>query len=642
MSKSTEFYCRLPKSVEIFQDFQDITISPKASAECRAALYSKNGRFFAYTQPNEVVILDTLAQAQLYHRIEMPEVFDICFSPKGSFLCLWCKPVQLNKENGTWNNNLKIFNVLTKSIIAEWSVKHQNGWKPQFTSEETLFSRGVNNREIQFFEIDSQSSTVINMNQPNHKYRLDDSKSTFQNFQISPGKNPSLAVFIPEKSSNPANVSIYNIPNFNSPICFKNFFKAERCQLKWNSLGTALLALASTDHDTTNQSYYGETNLYLLGIAGSYDSRIDLQREGPIHDITWSPTAREFAVSYGYMPSETTFFDARGNAIHSLPIAPRNTILYSPHAKFVLVAGFGNLQGTVDVYDRQNKFSKVVTFEASNTSVCEWSPCGRFILTATTSPRLRVDNGLKVWHASGKLIYLKEFQELYSIGWKPQDLSLFPALRVLEPAPEAHESTLEYTAKRDAMANAAATKPAGAYRPPHARGSGNSSAQSTSLHQRELENSIRGVTPSPPPGFTKNGGTTPRHRVVPGAAPVVEKESKAAAKNRKKREAKKGKEQQSPSPAPNTPGNAGIGSNAAAAATAATAAGKSEETSGVVYGGVASLEEKKIRSLLKKLRAIEQLKMKQASGESLEDTQVIKISKEDEIRNELQTLGWNE
>ena len=200
--------------------------------------------------------------------------------------------------------------------------------------------------------------------------------------------------------------------------------------MKWNSLGTALLALASTDHDTTNKSYYGETNLYLLGIAGSYDSRIDLKREGPIHDITWSPTAREFAVSYGYMPSETTFFDSRGNAIHSLPTAPRNTILYSPHAKFVLVAGFGNLQGTVDVYDRQNKFSKVVTFEASNTSVCEWSPCGRFILTATTSPRLRVDNGCKIWHASGKLIYLKEFPELFSIGWKPQPLDCFPQLEI--------------------------------------------------------------------------------------------------------------------------------------------------------------------------------------------------------------------
>lgn len=588
---------------------------------------------FAYTQPSEVVILDTSSQAKIYHRIDMPDVFDLSFSPKGTYLCLWCKPVLLNKENGTWNKNLKIFNIKSKAIVAEWSAKHQNGWKPQFTSEETLLSRGLNNREIQFFELKAESDAEINMSQPSFKYKLEDAKGTFQNFQISPGKNPSVAVFIPEKSGKPASVLIYNIPNFNQPVCFKNFFKAERCSLKWNSLGTALLALASTDHDTSNKSYYGETNLYLLGIAGSYNSRIDLTKEGPIHDITWSPTAREFAVSYGYMPSETTFFDARGNAIHSLPTASRNTILYSPHAKFVLVAGFGNLQGTVDVYDRQNKFSKVVSFEASNTSVCEWSPCGRFILTATTSPRLRVDNGLKVWHASGKLIYLKEFSELYSIGWKPQELSQFPPLKTLEPAPEAHESAKEFTAKREAIANAAAKKPAGAYRPPHARGSVSLSSAS-SLYQKELENNMKNGTP-PPPGLSRNGGG--RGRIVPGAAPVVEKESKAAAKNRKKREAKKTKED---SPAPTLSAGGSTNGDAAAAAAATTPA--STSASAGVIGGVVSVEEKKIRSLLKKLRAIEQLKMKQASGEPLEDTQVIKISKENEIRSELLTLGWSE
>ena len=41
MSKTTEIFCRLPKSVELIQDFKDITPSPKANAECRAALYSK-------------------------------------------------------------------------------------------------------------------------------------------------------------------------------------------------------------------------------------------------------------------------------------------------------------------------------------------------------------------------------------------------------------------------------------------------------------------------------------------------------------------------------------------------------------------------------------------------------------------------
>ncbi|KAM9916666.1 hypothetical protein OXX59_005880, partial [Metschnikowia pulcherrima] len=63
---------------------------------------------------------------------------------------------------------------------------------------------------------------------------------------------------------------------------------------------------------------------------------------------------------------------------------------------------------------------------------------------------------------------------------------------------------------------------------------------------------------------------------------------------------------------------------------------------GSVVGGVVSAEEKKIRSLLKKLRAIEALRMRQAGGEVLEETQINKINKEDEIRSELASLGWTE
>lgn len=134
-------------------------------------------------------------------------------------------------------------------------------------------AKNFHNKEIHFFEV----SDNFDIKKPSYKFKLQDSAATFQNFQISPGKNPAVAIFIPEKGGKPAQVLIYNIPSFNQPICSRSFFKAEKCQLKWNALGTALLALASTDHDTSNKSYYGETNLYLLGIAGSYE-RIDLKR----------------------------------------------------------------------------------------------------------------------------------------------------------------------------------------------------------------------------------------------------------------------------------------------------------------------------------------------------------------------------
>lgn len=119
----------------------------------------------------------------------------------------------------------------------------------------------------------------------------------------------------------------------------------------------------------------------------------------------------------------------------------------------------------------------------------------------------------------------------------------------------------------------------------------------------------------------------------------LKKKVKLLPKIEKKREAKKQAQEKNNSPAPEATTSASP-VPAQAQAPASTPA-PAPATAGVI-GGVASLEEKKIRSLLKKLRAIEQLKMKQASGETLEDTQVIKISKEDEIRSELQTLGWNE
>jgi translation initiation factor 2A len=72
-------------------------------------------------------------------------------------------------------------------------------------------------------------------------------------------------------------VKIYNLLSLSgSPSCSKTFFKADKCQMKWNSLGTQVLVLTSTDVDKSNKNYYGETNLYLLSAAGNFDCRVTL------------------------------------------------------------------------------------------------------------------------------------------------------------------------------------------------------------------------------------------------------------------------------------------------------------------------------------------------------------------------------
>lgn len=102
----------------------------------------------------------------------------------------------------------------------------------------------------------------------------------------------------------PASVKIYNLLSLaGSPLSQKNFFKSDRSTIKWNTLGTHVLVLTSTEVDQANKSYYGETGgLYLLSASGTFDCRVTLDKEGPVHDFAWSPNSKEVAVTYGCEP----------------------------------------------------------------------------------------------------------------------------------------------------------------------------------------------------------------------------------------------------------------------------------------------------------------------------------------------------
>lgn len=386
-------------------------------------------------------------------------------------------------------------------------------------------------------------------------------------FSISPGKAPAVAVFIPERKGAPAIVRMYGLPNFKSALSNKTFYKADKIQMYWNDLGTNLLVLTQTEVDKTGKSYYGETNLYYLAVAGNFDCRVVLDKEGPIHDVTWGPDSKEFVVVYGSMPSKATLFDHRANPVFDFGTNPRNFVKYNPQGRIICFAGFGNLNGTVDFWDRKT-LKKLCTFSAANSSHCEWSPDGRFLMTATLTPRLRVDNGFKMWHYTGTLIYHESIDELYQISWRPASAVSYP-MRALSPAPkpvkaESHGETTK-----------PAAQPAGAYRPPHLRGT---------------------VTPPLFKGDGSKASTPPPRPSIPGApvgAPV-----KNAPKNKKKKDTKKSEVVNGGSPSP-----------ADAQDTAAAAAGLTEK-------------DKKVRNLEKKLRQIRELKERQVKGDTLEPTQV--------------------
>ncbi|THH27182.1 hypothetical protein EUX98_g7014 [Antrodiella citrinella] len=588
-------------------------------APARTHQYSSDGRLFAYTVPTGVYIFQAEG-AQLLQTLPLPNILEFNFSPRGTYISTWERPVK--PEDGSQHKNLRVFSVSTGEELAAFTQKSQEGWDLQYTISESHAVRLVG-PEVQVYRPAEWSKGIVD------KLKVEGATT----MSLSPGLNPSVAVFVAEKKGMPATVRIYSLTALaGAPMAQKTFFKADRSQIKWNTIGTQVLVLTQTEVDQNNKSYYGETGgFYLLSASGQFDCRVPLDKEGPVHDFAWSPNSKEFVVVYGFMPAKSTLYDQRAKTLHEFGTAFCNTVLFNPQARLLALAGFGNLAGNLDIYDRRT-LNKVTSIDAANTSHCEWSPDGRFLLTATLSPRLRVDNGIKIWHCSGPLVHMQAVEELYQAGWRPahaDTLPPFPPQIPVSPAPA--------NSVVDTVVSPRPTPLKTAYRPPGARG-----LEASSVYKRDDGTPSGNSTPngrysrSPVPGRTRANGNGKRH--IPGAptspSPVRSPDPEKRGRKQKKKGGEgangaRGADQGRPSLEVQTNGKAPAGPLSP------------EEPAPGTPGLDASLDPiaKKVRNLSKKLKAIEELKEKAKKGERLEATQLKKIDTETEIRNELSGLG---
>ncbi|RKO98864.1 hypothetical protein CXG81DRAFT_15343 [Caulochytrium protostelioides] len=425
-------------------------------------------------------------------------VMDIEWSPAGNYLSVltrWNKQ-QGARDTGTPHRNLLLYEVDERGDaepaaqqIAAYTEKFTFRWNVTWAPNAELFGR-------------QESNTVF-------LYRTAEPTRYFTHitvprmtaYTLSPGARPSLVAFVPEKGSEAACLVAYDVAAIATadagkkplPLAQKRFFRADSVEFSWNARGSSLLALTKTEVDATGKTYYGETSLYYMSLVPgkTFDCRVDLPKQGPVHDVKWHPEGREFAVTYGTMPSRTSIFDVRANVAHTFPEASRNTIAYSPGGRLLALGGFGNLSGEIDIWDRTT-LKKVSTFTASNASLCEWSPTGRHLLTAILYRRLKVDNGVTIWHHSGRLLQQLATKELYDVAWRPAqpaETAAWPETRALSPPPAG-------------LAAQPAKKSSAPYRPPgmrHLPIGGPAAAVRTVPGQRApAARTIPGMTPKPP------------------------------------------------------------------------------------------------------------------------------------------------
>lgn len=168
-------------------------------------------------------------------------------------------------------------------------------------------------------------------------------------------------------------------------------FQADRVDMLWNRQGTSVLLMTSTEVDKTGASYYGKQTLHYLNTKGE-TAMVMPSKEGQVHAVEWSPRQTEFCVIYGLMPSKATLFNHKCEAIFEFGTKHQNSIFFNPFGNILILAGFGNLGGNIELWDMVNK-KLIGTSQAPDTTLLQWSPDGEHYMTATTAPRLRMNNG---------------------------------------------------------------------------------------------------------------------------------------------------------------------------------------------------------------------------------------------------------
>ena len=356
--------------------------------------------------------------------------------------------------------------------------------------------------------------------------------------------------------------------------------------------------------DKTGGSYYGKQQLNFMSVKVSYNQSADrstfrhlvqgesgmvgLAKEGPIYSIDWSPSGTLFAAVYGFMPAKATMFNVNAEPVFDFGTGPRNCVLFNPQSSLLMIGGFGNLRGHIQMWDTAAK-TLVSEFDAPDSTDVKWCGDGQRLVTSTCAPRLRQGNGYKVWHYSGALLHEKMFRdndELWEVDWQAVPDGQYAQFKVSK-------------AKVSGIISSQPKESKQAYRPPGARGT-----QSTfKLHDDEEA-----------PQNKKQVTTT-------------ENLSKSALKNKKRKEAAKNKTKTETE------------TNGAAVVTENSQTNQESNNYQGAKGILSDPEkEKKIRKLNEKIQSIQKIKQAHAEGKPLEKNQIDKLSKEKELMAELEAL----
>jgi len=597
--------------------------------QAKSFKYSDNGKFLAVVDPTQVAIFNTEPWSEKTV-IKEAGITEVYLSPKGSYLVSWQNP---DKDQS--KENLKIWSVQSGKLIQGWKMRSQLTWPAtiQWTPDELIAGALLQVGKISFFT-GERFATPVQVLQT----------AGLAKFSIAPQSSTPcrFAVFVAEKKKDmPGHVAIYSYPQLASPVTRKNFF-ADSIEFLWNSTGSALLLLATQDEDRTGKSYYGKKGLFLIHSDGSFDQRVT---DEAVHDVKWNPNGKEFAVVYGDMPeTKTSIFNLK--CVKSADLAEsgeaRNTLLYDASGRILFVGGFGSLSGNIDFWDLSDQHvKKVGRVNAFSTTYHEWCPDGQHVLAAVLSPRLRMDNGIKIYNYHGELVHEEKQEELWQVHWRPAPQGHFP-LRPISPM----KSRPAQSVGGSVSTASAQTQEPKKYRHPNFTGA---SVTYTPKPAGPVRYSPSGAPVRNPVGGNPVGGNPvggnpvggnpvggkpvgkPMGGHPPGGVPI-------GGSGGRGRGAGRGQQKKKPNPSPQSSPQPKKTASSIQAEDGNTATDELSANNSGASTPVQSPQdpEKKKKIVQKKLKEIDVLKARQLKGDTLNEAQLAKINREAELRDQIQ------
>lgn len=400
-------------------------IDDPKSDRVESACCSEDGEYIAWCDSKLVKCVRISDQKVVFEQPNTTRSNSLMISPKST------KIVTYNTMSG--GDNLHFWDLNSQTHLLSMPFKKATEWRPVFSMNEdvclqhidgdlVLYGGGKFDKpklRIGHIKISGISLSTASI-APNQSYQHIYAKRV-------KNKTHYIAIYTMGSKGQPSIVKIYKYPNMTDTVTNKSFFKADSVKFCWSPSGNSLLLTCITNFDPAGKCYYGEQSINFLNVKGdSYF--VKLPKEGPISNIEWYPSCDQemFVCVYGYQPARVSLFNNKCEMVyHFGDEGPYNGTLFSPFANLLIVHGTGNLSGTLNVWDF-DKRKLVATVKVPDTTSIDWCADGKHIVTCTTSPRLRVSNGYRLWHYTGSLLHElvgpsdpAQNIEIYEVIWQP-------------------------------------------------------------------------------------------------------------------------------------------------------------------------------------------------------------------------------